>query len=168
MGESTKKKWENPEIAEKMLLGLRKGTETVKQKASENYIEHECPICHKTFRTKNWNSHKYCSLECANQDLKHTLKEKSELGVQVIKEKYSKTQQERFSLILNWLKIKENADIVYNAKLNDLKYLNNLAEYVGIKDPRSLAKVLEVKNKKDTHNKLKEILIKMYAVPSDE
>ena len=151
-----------------MLAGLQKGTETIKQKALENYIEHECPVCNKIFKTKNWNSHKYCSLECANKDLKHTLKEKSKLGVLTIKEKYSKTQQNRLSLILEWLSIKENENLVYNAKLNDLKYLNNLAEYVGIKDPRSLAKVLGVKNKKDTHNRLKEILIKMYAVPSDE
>lgn len=168
MGESTKKKWENPEIAEKMLEGLRKGTETVKQKASSNYIEHECPVCHKIFKTKNWNSHKYCSLECANKDLKSTLKNKSELGVKAIKEKYNETQNNRMSLIIEWLKIEENIKTVQNAKLNDLKYLNTLSEYIGVKDPRSLAKVLNVTNKKDSHNKLKEILIKMYAVPSDD
>lgn len=72
------------------------------------------------------------------------------------------------SLIVEWLKIEENIKTVQNAKLNDLKYLNALSEYIGVKDPRSLAKVLNVTNKKDSHNKLKEILIKMYAVPSDD
>lgn len=168
MGESTKKKWQNPECSKKMLEGLRKGTETVKQKALKNYIEHECPVCHTKFRTKNWNSHIYCSLECANIALKPTLKEKSELGIKAIKEKYQDTKADRYNLILEWLKNKENVDLVNSAKLNNLKYLNSLAEYVGIKDTRSLGKVLDVKYKKDIHNKLKEILIKMYAVPSDE
>lgn len=168
MGESTKKKWQDPECAKKMLLGLRKGTETVKQKSIENYIEHECPICHKIFKTKNWNSHIYCSKECSAIALKPTLKEKSELGTKAIREKYKSTKENRYNLILEWLKNKENIDLVNNAKLNDLKYLNSLAEYIGIKDTRSLGKVLDVQYKKDIHNKLKEILIKMYAVPSDK
>lgn len=167
MGESTKKKWENPECALKMLEGLRKGTETVKLKALNNYKSHECPVCHKEFKTKNWNTHTYCSLKCANLALKSSMKEKSILGTKIIKENYKKVKDNRYNLILEWAKNKENIDLVNNSKLNNLKYLNALADYVGVKDTRSLGKVLNVEYKKDIHNKLKD-LIKMYAVPSDD
>ena len=69
MSEATKKKWENPETAEKMRRGLEKATQTWIQKAKENRIEHKCPVCDKIFYTANYNNHKYCSLECANADL---------------------------------------------------------------------------------------------------
>lgn len=168
MGESTKKKWENPECAAMMLEGLRKGTETVKNRALNNFIECECPVCHKIFRTKNWNKHTYCSLDCANKALKPTLLEKSKLATEAIKEKYKETKQERYDLIVKWLSDRDNSNIVENAKLNNLKYLNDLASFIGVKDTRSLGKVLDVTYKKDIHNKLKEILIKMYAVPLDD
>ena len=38
---------------------------------------------------------------------------------------------------------------------------------IGVKDPRSLAKVLDVSNRKDTVIKLRE-LIKSYAEPADD
>lgn len=99
LGRSTKLKWENLECAERMLSGLRKGTKAVKERASKNYIEHICPVCGKTFRTKNWDSHTYCSLECANKELKSSLSYKSELGVAKIKEKYSFVKEDRLTLI---------------------------------------------------------------------
>lgn len=52
IGEKTKERWENPEIAEKMLEGLRKGTETIKNRTLENYIEKVCPNCNQTFKIK--------------------------------------------------------------------------------------------------------------------
>ena len=59
-----------------MLNGLRKGTETVKEKSKLNFIEHVCPICNRIFKTKNYNSHKYCSLQCANIDNVNNIKGK--------------------------------------------------------------------------------------------
>lgn len=160
LGESTKKKWENPEIAAKMLAGLRKGTETVKEKAKNNFIIHICPVCNKEFKTKNHNSHIYCSLNCANINLKNSLLEKSKLGVVKIKELYKETKKERFLLIVEW--VKNNKEIINNAKLNDLKFLKDLAFEIGVKDTRSLGKVLDVQYKKDILYKLKE-LMKIYA-----
>lgn len=156
LGKSTIVKWTNPECANKMLAGLRKGTETIKRKALENYIEHICPVCGKTFRTKNWDSHKYCSLQCANEVLKSTLAEKSKLGVIKLEEKYSKVKSDRLKLVEEW--VRNNRDIILNAKLNNLKFLKELALHIGVKDTRSLGKVLEVKYKKDILGKLLDII----------
>lgn len=158
MGKATKEKWKDSECASKMLAGLRKGTETIKQKAAENFIEHVCPVCEKLFKTKNWDSHTYCSLECANKD-------NIEKGIYVKgliaatkknKEIYSKIKNERLNLIYSWLE--HNYVLVLNAKLNNLKFLDNLCEYIGVKDTRTLGKVLDVKSKREIINKLKEII----------
>lgn len=50
--------------------------------------------------------------------------------------------------------------------MNNLTFLSDLCSYIGVKDHRSLAKVLDVTNKRNTVIKLRE-LIKIYAVPSD-
>ena len=156
LSKSTKLKWKNPKCAEKMLRGLRKGTETMKEKASKNYIEHVCPVCGKTFRTKNWDSHIYCSINCANQVLKNSLHYKSKLGVLKIRENYLSIRKERMSLIKEW--VSTNKDLIIKAKLNNLKFLDTLAQFIGVKDTRSLGKVLEVKYKKDILFKLKNII----------
>ena len=143
-----------------MLEGLRKGTETCKLKAENNYIMHICPVCGTEFKTKNWNSHVYCSLECANMHLKDSLLDKSRLGVEKIKDQYKETKENRNNLIIEW--VKNNTEIIINAKLNNLTFLKDLALFIGVKDTRSLGKVLDVTYKKDILNKLKE-LVKIYA-----
>lgn len=35
-----------------MLVGLRKGTETVKQRAKLNFVEFKCPYCGKVLKLK--------------------------------------------------------------------------------------------------------------------
>lgn len=156
LGNSTKLKWKNPECARKMREGLQKGVNTMKEKGVANYIEHVCPVCGKTFKTKNWNSHTYCSLKCANSNLKETLKFKSGLGVQKIKEQYVETRNKRYILILDWLK--SNNEFVANAKMNNLKFLYQLCEHIGVKDTRSLGKVLGVIHKKEIVAELKNII----------
>ena len=66
IGITTKEKWVNPEIAEKMLNGLRKGTETVKKQALVNFRKSVCKHCGKefTYRHMDMNSHRFCSKEC--------------------------------------------------------------------------------------------------------
>lgn len=158
MGEASKKKWKDPGCASKMLAGLRKGTETVKQKAKEIFVEHICPVCGKSFKTKNWDSHIYCSLGCANKaNVENGICTKNlELATAKNKEKYSIIKEERLKLIYNWLEA--NSNLVLNAKLNNLKFLEDLCIYIGVKDTRSLGKVLDVKYKKEIINKLKEII----------
>ena len=151
LSKSTKLKWKNSECAEKMLKGLIKGTEIVKEKASKNYI------------TQNWNSHTYCSIECANKALKSSLLYKSKLGVTKIKENYSLIKKYRLDLIKEWLI--SNRNIVIQTKQNNLKFLNDLAQFIGVKDIRSLGKVLGVKYRKDILLELKNII---KCTPSNE
>lgn len=169
IGETTKLKWQNEECAAKMKEGLRKGTETVKLKAMENFVDFECPHCHKIIKVKPWElkSKKYCSQKCANEA--EADKRREFLQKATIKniETYNSIKKERFNLILDWLKLEENQNIVLNCKMNKLTFLNGLCSFIGIKDPRSLAKVLDVSNRKDIVIKLRE-LIKIYADPSDD
>ena len=51
--------------------------------------------------------------------------------------------------------------------MNKLTFLNDLANFIGVKDTRTIGKVLGVSSRRDIINKLKE-LIKMYADPADE
>lgn len=165
--ESSKLKWQDSECAAKMREGLRKGTETVKQRALENYVNFECPVCHKVIKLKPWEAkqRKYCSQECSiKAEHKNSIK-RLQLATQVNIENYSKIKDERYSLIVEWLKI--NQELVLNCKMNKLTFLNELASYIGVKDTRTVGKVLGVSGKRDIVNKLKE-LIKMYAVPSDD
>lgn len=167
IGETTKEKWKNPELAERMLKGLRKGTETAKRKAENFYIDFECPYCHKVIKMKPWQAknRKYCSQECANEaKLKDNIKH-LELATEINKENYEKVKDERYTLILEWLN--KNKDLVINCKMNKLTFLNDLASFINVKDTRTVGKVLGVSGKKDIILKLKE-LIKMYAVPSDD
>lgn len=169
IGEETKLKWQNKECATKMMEGLRKGTETVKQRALENFVDFECPHCHKVIKIKPWEakSKKYCSQECAKEaeaDVRRKFLEKASAKNAGI---YAETKDERFNLILEWLRIDKNVTEVMSCKLNKITFLPELCSYIGVKDPRSLAKVLNVSNRKDTVIKLRE-LIKSYAGPADD
>lgn len=166
IGETTKLKWQNEECATKMREGLRKGIETVKQRALENYVDFECPVCHKVIKLKPWEAKQriYCSQECSQKARHDEVIEKAKLATQVNLENYEKVKNERLELIKEWLK--ENSELVLNCKMNKLTFLNNLADFVGVKDTRTIGKVLGVSGKRDIINKLKE-LIKIYAVPSD-
>lgn len=167
IGETTKLKWQNEECANKMREGLRKGTETVKQRASENYVNFECPVCHKVLKLKPWEAKQrtYCSQECSQKARHDEVIEKAKLATQVNIENYEKVKDERLELIKKWLN--ENSELVLNCKMNKLTFLNDLASFVGVKDTRTIGKVLGVSGKRDIINKLKE-LIKIYAVPSDD
>ena len=90
------------------------------------------------------------------QVLKNSLSYKSKLGVLKIRENYLSIREERISLIKEW--VNTNKDLIIKAKLNNLKFLNTLAQFIGVKDTRSLGKVLEVKYKKDILFKLKNII----------
>lgn len=156
LGESTRRKWANPECAKRMREGLRKGTETQKRKAAMNFIEHVCPVCKTVFRTKKHDSHTYCSLRCANIALKHTLKAKSQRAAEVAHEALLMRQHKALPLICDWCV--KHRNLIENAKFNDLKFLKDLALFVGVKDTRSLGKLLNLRYKKEIVWKLKDII----------
>lgn len=155
LGESTKEKWKNPEIAEKMRNGLKKATEAWKQKCKENRIKHVCPVCGKEFKTANWDSHKYCSLECANKDLKDVVLTNLEKANRANELKYEKNKQEKLPLIKEW--VKNNSHYLNDVKWNKLTFVQELCDYIKVKDHRTVAKLLGVSNKKDLVKKLIEI-----------
>lgn len=150
-----------------MLEGLRKGTETVKLRASKNFIDFECPYCHSIIKIKPWDSRKYCSKECANKAEAKVRKGFLQKATDKNIEAYNNIKEERFELVLTWLKIKENKEAVINCKMNKLTFLSDLCSFIGVKDARSLAKVLNVNGRKNSVIKLRE-LIKIYADPSDD
>ena len=156
LGKSTKRKWLDPECAAKMREGLRKGTETMKRKAATNFIEHICPVCGIIFRTKKHDSHTYCSLKCANIALKGSMKAKSEKASEVTHAAFIKRQKEKLPLIYTWCR--EHRELIIHAKFNDLKFLKDLAAFVGLKDTRSLGKLLDLRYKKEIVWKLKDII----------
>jgi hypothetical protein len=150
-----------------MREGLRKGTETIKQRALENFVDFECPVCHKVIKLKPCEAkHRtYCSQECSQKARHEEVIEKAKLATQVNMENYAKLKDERYNLILKWLH--DNKELVLNCKMNRLNFLNDLAEFIGVKDTRTVGKVLGVSGKRDIIIKLKE-LIKIYADPADE
>lgn len=163
MGLATKKKWENFECAAKMLEGLRKGTETVKELAKNYYVEQECPTCHKVFRSKPWEHKKYCCLECAKSNVEKNEKSKEFLkkATEVNEERYKQVKNERYDKIIEWSL--KHQDIILNAPMNNLTYLQDLCMFLDVKDARTIAKVLDVSGKRNIALKLKDLL-KIYAV----
>lgn len=156
LGKSTKKKWKNPECAAKMLAGLRKGTETVKEQAKNNFILHTCPVCGKTFKTKNWNSHIYCTPKCVAIANKDKLLENSRKAALVNHSRYEEARKEKLEIIREWAI--EHKDALSSVKFNNLTLLDELMPLVSVKDYRSLAKILKVTSKRDTVRELINII----------
>lgn len=151
---SSKKKWANPDIALKMLNGLRKGTEVVKQKGAENYITRKCIYCNSEFKCKPYDNKKYCSLKCANSDPSHYL-----IGVKAASLKIQKQYQDSLPSKLTHIKewVSKNKTLLQNVKMNNLTFIQDLCAFLDVKDHRTVAKMLNVKNKKDLVTKLIEI-----------
>jgi predicted RNA-binding Zn-ribbon protein involved in translation (DUF1610 family) len=168
IGKSTKKKWENPEIASRMREGLKKATEKWQKVCEEKRVVFKCPICGKEEMRTNWEikKYKYCSIECANKGEANNRVEMFKLATEKNKENYDKEKQVRLKKLKEWLNNKDHQNEIINCKMNKLTFLTDLCNFIGVKDHRTLAKILEVTNKKDTVNKLRE-LVKMYAEQSD-
>lgn len=153
IGQTTLEKWANPELAEKMLDGLRKGIHTVKERAKDNFVEFTCPVCNKTYKMKLWetNGRKTCSLKCAAQmnydsNTQH-LKALSEA-------RHEKTQQERYEIkqfIIKWAF--DNKDIILHCPLNKITtqlkpLLEIIEEKYKIKDFRSIMLCFDITSRK--------------------
>jgi len=82
IGLATKKRWENKEIAEKMLAGLRKGTESAiknqKGKLKVSRIKITCQICNSVFEDRTAKNRKFCSKKCAAKNASIIAKLKNE------------------------------------------------------------------------------------------
>lgn len=148
IGTFTKERWKNPEIAKKMLAGLRKGTETVKQQALLNKnkeFELTCAYCNNKFNSKT-KSRKFCTENC--HKLYMQINNKGLQKAQLINEfKYLMTQNKIINLCHQYLL--NNKDIL---KLEYIFVFKKLLVETNIKDKRTLLKFLNLKSMKDFKN----------------
>lgn len=160
IGKTTIKKWNNKEIAEKMLEGLRKGTETMKDNAKKYTFT--CPICGKVIPVAKWelNNKQYCSLECYGKSGKWNKGIKAAIDVNHVRNiKYKSKIKET---IKDW--VLEHEDIVMHCPQNNISNtLHDLLEIIyskyNIKDIRSIFICFNVKNKKELLRELQNLII---------
>lgn len=164
IGKTTKEKWENPQTASKMLEGLKKGTETTKEKAKENYVTWNCLYCGAEMKGKPWEKKKYkfCSSECFGKYNAESgkAKEMADKAGIIKHENNIVLKSEIKETIVNW--VKSNKKIVLTCPFNKitttLKDLFELLENdYHLKDFRSYFICFEVKGRKEFLSVLKDI-----------
>ena len=153
IGDTTIEKWNNPEIASKMRAGLTKATQIWIEKSKLNIVERECPICHKIFKCKPYEKKIYCSCKCGGYSEKTLAasKKASEKNIQ----NYQDSLPSKIEKIETW--VKENTHLFENVKMNRITFLNDLCEYLDVKDQRTVAKMLGLTGRKELVKKLIEI-----------
>lgn len=167
IGLTTKEKWKNPELAKRMLEGLRKGTETCKLKARNNYKEATCKYCNKTFtyRPMDTNGVKpnFCSQECHQQYMKRLYSDSCERMKNITKLRREENDQQLKVIIETWLKdhFNDYLPIKYN-KLTNL--FESLSSLTNLKDARSIMRIFNFTSRK----KFVAWLLKTYADQSHE
>lgn len=163
IGETTKDKWANEEIAKRMLEGLRKGTETVKQRAKTNFVIVKCLQCGKEIKLKPHQAkdRKFCSNGCLGEYNKITgrTKEASKIAADITHQNNLSRKEIIKKDIIGW--VSSNKDIVLSCPKNKISttlepLFSFIKEKYGIKDFRSLFICFEVNNRKDFLDKLKE------------
>lgn len=147
IGEKTKERWEDPVIAERMLNGLRLGTETVKRthtgKERVERLIKTCPECGIEFRVIPSEDKTFCSYSCSGRYrmTKGSGKQRIEEYVEERKSVHTRIKE----LAENWTE--ENKERVIEGKLNDitatLKPLTDLIEEeYEVKDYRTISKAI--------------------------
>lgn len=160
IGETTKEKWRNPDIAKKMRYGLQKGAEVMKANAKK--YPFKCPVCKKVFYyEKNIaDKKKYCSLICAARS--GSWEKGVRAGAEQIHKKNIKKKQMIRQDIIDW--VLDNQDLVLSCPYNNIsKTLINLniliKDKYDIKDWRSIFICFDdVHSLKSLLDKLKNII----------
>jgi len=160
IGESSKLKWKNPEIAERMLEGLRKGTETCKQKALNNFKIAQCIVCNSEIKYRPMDfrrAPKYCSKECKDADRLVIAKNASDKAKKQLQIKYQKIDEEIKSKVYDWIK---STTLLTNISYNNLSDIfKELSEITNLKDARSIMRSFGFTSRK----KFVKELSKIYA-----
>lgn len=156
IGETTKIKWEDPIIAEKMRAGLRKGTETMKKNIKR--YPFICPVCNKTYYYPKHIAlkKKFCSLDCVAKSgaWKTGVASNSIIAHRknIERKKYIKCD------VIKW--VLNNQYIVLNCPYNKIQTtLKDLTDMIykkyNIKDLRSIFICFNVNNKRSLLDELK-------------
>jgi len=165
IGEKKKESWENPDISEKMLAGLRKGTEKWIQICEDNLVLFKCETCGKEKMVQPYfaKRYKYCSIQCVPHNL-DGLKKATIVNIETRINKHEKIKE----LCLKWCY--ENKDIVKNAAYNkvatDLKEMIQLvSDEFDVKDMRTISTAICGKPSKKLMLKHLKECVKIYADP---
>lgn len=145
IGIASKRNWQNPEIANKMLLGLQKGTNTVKLKSLINKskeIESTCKFCNSSFITIGKRKN-FCSDTCYKNYMKLQTKGLDKAN-QINKTNYNLKQIQIIINCKNYLLSLTNIN-----EYHYLTILNLLLQINKIKDKRTLLKFLNLKTIKE-------------------
>lgn len=157
IGDTTIKKWKNPDIAKRMKDGLIKGAETMKQKALNNYKITYCKHCNSKFKYRPCDTSGYTPKFCSEQCKKEYLKDNDglKMAVQINKENKEAERLKIKQIILNWI---PNFDKFQNLKLNNLNPLfDELCSLTTYKDARTIMLVFDCTSKKLFFQKLSKI-----------
>lgn len=161
IGASTKRKWETPEIAQKMLAGLRKGTETQKAKAENNWKTTTCINCGGIikYRPKDTGGvvPKFCSDSCRQKFMDSSSKDNLVLANKKNQNKYNEVATRIVRWVSTWA--------INNLLLKDVSYNNlqtifsELKSVTNVLDDRTIMKPFGFTSRKS----FIKFLLKMYA-----
>jgi group I intron endonuclease len=160
IGNATKERWKNPEIAARMREGLQKGVDTMKSRKGETRIERIkviCQLCGKEFQAREKEKRKFCSRTCSAKNASNIAAGKKKLQAP----EYLKNLKDQ---IYEWSL--KNSKTILNCPMNKISTnLDPLKKLTGVDDWRTLEKAVNgKKGRKDFLEHLKNY-VKMYAEP---
>lgn len=156
ISKTTRDKWANEDIANRMREGLRKGTETAKKNALSNFTTLICLNCGKEFKVKPFQAktQKFCSNKCSGEYSRKSgrAKRASELAAIKAHQHNIDSKQEVKQYMIDW--VSKHKDIVSSCPLNRIArtlrpMLKAIEREYNIKDIRTLFICFDVKNRKD-------------------
>lgn len=138
IGKKTKERWDDPEIAARMVDGLRKSGKAQLGKIKVPRVVRQCSVCQSNFNTLTSSSQVYCSQSCAG---KTAIKLATEAYVK--KRDDLKLEIKEFSI--NWAL--SNRDVIQKAPYNRISTcLAPLTEEIynryDVKDYRIISKAI--------------------------
>jgi len=165
IGITTKEKWKNPEIAKKMLEGLKKGTETSKKQALTNFKQTTCKYCNKEFTYRPIDTYhiipKFCSKECLSLFRKNCNTGLTAAN-NINKIKHQKQDTNVIHNIQLWLK--DNGYKLQNIKYNKLQDIfNELKAITSLQDERSIMRPFNINSRKLFIKELSKMYAELYG-----
>lgn len=155
IGEKTKERWNDPEIARRMKEGLRKTGLSQKGKIKTPRETRKCILCNEEFVEMITSPKVYCNIQCSG-------KVAIERATEVYVEKRNNIHTEIKEDIEGWAL--ENKQLITDAKFNKIKptlqpILEVIEDRYDVKDIRVISKaVCETESRKDLLKHLKEIV----------
>lgn len=159
IGSKTKERWKNEVIKKKVTNGLQKGTESMKIKCLDLLVDFKCPICGETIKRQNFVKNKTCSITCGRiYSKENSLYDTGLKNALFINElNHLENKNIRKEKVIKW--ILNNKEIILKAKFNNLQFLEDLVQYVGVKDIRTVMESFDEKSSKRRFIKILQSII---------